>query len=59
MALFLILILVAAVLGFIGAVAGGLGYLLAIAIVLFVATVARCCPALVRGKWTRKAAPDL
>jgi nitrogen fixation-related uncharacterized protein len=40
MALFLILIPVAVVLGFIGAVAEGLGYLLVIAIVLFAATIA-------------------
>ncbi|MFD4947964.1 hypothetical protein ACFWNT_36990 [Streptomyces sp. NPDC058409] len=39
MTLFLLLVLVAVVLGIIGAVAQGLGYLLAIAIVLFIATV--------------------
>ncbi|MCZ4126121.1 hypothetical protein [Streptomyces sp. H39-S7] len=38
MTLFLLLILVAVVLGIIGAVVEGLGYLLVIAIVLFVAT---------------------
>ncbi|MFF4356540.1 hypothetical protein [Streptomyces sp. NPDC001604] len=37
MALFLVLVLVAVVLGIIGAAANGLGYLLAIGIVLFVA----------------------
>ncbi|MGW3123805.1 hypothetical protein ACWDBW_43005 [Streptomyces sp. NPDC001107] len=40
MALFLLLVLVAVVLGIIGAAANGLGYLLAIAIVLFVADMA-------------------
>lgn len=39
MALFLLLVLVAVVLGIIGAVADDLGYLLAIGIVLFVADV--------------------
>ena len=37
---FLLLLLVAVVLGVIGAAAGGLGYLLAIGVVLFVADVA-------------------
>ncbi|WP_329129726.1 hypothetical protein OG552_04310 [Streptomyces sp. NBC_01476] len=37
MSVFLFLILVAIVLGLIGAVAGGLGYLLVIAVVLFAA----------------------
>lgn len=40
MVLFLLLVLVAVVLGIIGAAADGLGYLLAIGIVLFVADVA-------------------
>jgi hypothetical protein len=40
MSLFLLLIIVAIVLGLIGAVAGGLGFLLAIGIVLFVADLA-------------------
>lgn len=40
MALFLLLVLVAMVLGIIGVAADGLGYLLAIGIVLFVADVA-------------------
>ncbi|TQK42597.1 hypothetical protein FBY35_4025 [Streptomyces sp. SLBN-118] len=40
MVLFLLLILVAIVLGLIGAVAEGMGYLLIIAIVLFVGTLA-------------------
>ncbi|MFD9483248.1 hypothetical protein [Streptomyces sp. NPDC059991] len=40
MALFLFLILVAVVLGLIGAVADGLGYLLAIGVVVLVADVA-------------------
>lgn len=39
MALFLLVVLVAVVLGIIGAVAEGLGYLLAIGIVLFAADV--------------------
>jgi hypothetical protein len=40
MVLFLLLVLVAVVLGIIGAAADGLGYLLAIGVVLFVADVA-------------------
>ncbi|BBB02140.1 hypothetical protein RVR_9877 [Actinacidiphila reveromycinica] len=40
MTLFLLLIIVAIVLGLIGAVAGGLGFLLAIGIVVFVADLA-------------------
>jgi len=40
MVLFLLLVLVAVVLGIIGAAADGLGYLLAIGIVVFVADVA-------------------
>ncbi|WP_210579942.1 hypothetical protein [Streptomyces sp. GESEQ-4] len=40
MVLFLLLVLVAVALGIIGAAADGLGYLLAIGIVLFVADVA-------------------
>ncbi|WP_371600579.1 hypothetical protein [Streptomyces sp. NBC_00564] len=40
MALFLLLVLVAVVLGIIGAAADGLGYLLVIGVVLFVADVA-------------------
>jgi ABC-type iron transport system FetAB permease component len=48
MTLFLALIIVAVVLGIIGAVAEGLGYLLVIAIVLFVATVA-----VVAQRWSR------
>ncbi|MFF4257625.1 hypothetical protein ACFY1L_41210 [Streptomyces sp. NPDC001663] len=40
MALFLLLVLVAVVLGIIGAAADGLGYLLAIGIVLFLADLA-------------------
>ncbi|CAM5483595.1 hypothetical protein [Streptomyces aurantiogriseus] len=46
MVLLLLLILVAVILGIIGATAEGLGYLLAIGIILFVATVAF---AVVRG----------
>lgn len=49
MALVLGLILVAVVLGIIGAVAEGLGYLLASAIVLFVATVAVAAQRRFRG----------
>jgi hypothetical protein len=48
MTLFLALIIVAVVLGIIGAVAEGLGYLLVIAIVLFMATVA-----VVAQRWSR------
>jgi len=40
MSAFLLLIIVAIVLGLIGAAAGGLGFLLAIAVVLFVADLA-------------------
>ncbi|MGA5503999.1 hypothetical protein [Streptomyces umbrinus] len=49
MAPFLILILLAVVLGIIGAAAEGLGYLLVIAIVLFVATIAAAAQRWSRG----------
>ncbi|MFG2862281.1 hypothetical protein [Streptomyces sioyaensis] len=50
MTLFLSLIIVAVVLGIIGAVVAGLGYLLVIAIVLFVATIAVAAQRWSRGK---------
>ena len=50
MALFLLLVLVAVVLGIIGAVAEGLGYLLIIGIVVLVAAVA-----FIAVRWSRRA----
>ncbi|PKV89170.1 hypothetical protein [Streptomyces sp. TLI_146] len=50
MALFLFLILVAVVLGLIGAVADGLGYLLAIGVVVLVADIA-----FFTVRWSRRA----
>ncbi|MFF7331010.1 hypothetical protein ACIQU5_10125 [Streptomyces sp. NPDC090306] len=49
MALFLFLVLIAVVLGLIGVTANGLGYLLVIGIVVFVAALA-----IVAVRWTRR-----
>ncbi|MDJ0464276.1 hypothetical protein [Streptomyces sp. H27-C3] len=49
MGLVVVLILVAVVLGIIGAAAEGLGYLLAVAVLLFVGTLAAAAVLLPRG----------